>query len=65
MTNSRPYILYVFSFIDYVVMDELIFDIIEYTIPLEDAQSIIWAIQNDGGKDAALDWMHGHLARFN
>ena len=49
----------------YVVVHELIFEIIEYTIPLEDAQSIIWAIQNDGGKDAALDWMHGHLARFN
>lgn len=49
----------------YVVMDALLFEIIEYTIPLEDAQSIICAIQNDGGTDAAVDWMHGHLARFN
>lgn len=46
-------------------MDELIFDIIEYTIPLEDAQSIIWGIQNDRGKDAAIDWMNRYLARFN
>ena len=46
-------------------MKELLFSNIEYTIPLEDAQCIIWGIQNDGGKDAAIDWMHGHLARFN
>ena len=46
-------------------MDALLFEIIEYTLPLEDAQSIIWTIQNDAGKDAAVNWMHGHLARFN
>lgn len=46
-------------------MDELIFELIEYTIPLEDAQPIIWGIQNDRGIAAAIDWMHGYLARFN
>lgn len=46
-------------------MEELLFLNIEYTIPLEDAQPIIWGIQNDRGKDAAIDWMNRYLARFN
>ena len=46
-------------------MEELLFLNIEYTLPLEDAQCIIWAIQSDCGKNAAFDWMISHLARFN
>lgn len=46
-------------------MEELLFLNIEYTLPLEDAQFIIWGIQTDRGKVAALDWMIAHLARFN
>ncbi len=46
-------------------MEALLFEIIEYTLPLEDAQSIIWSVQEHEGKDAAIEWMHGHLARFN
>jgi len=46
-------------------MEELLYEIIEYTIPLEDAQHIIWAIQEDGGKDAAIEWKRNYLARFN
>tara|TARA_R110002020_G_scaffold122805_2_gene278680 strand:- start:2212 stop:2352 length:141 start_codon:yes stop_codon:yes gene_type:complete len=46
-------------------MEELLCEIIEYTIPLEDAQNIIWAIQEEGGEDAANEWKRNHLARFN
>ena len=46
-------------------MEELLFLNIEYTVPLDEAQCIIWAIQTDRGKVAALDWMLAHLARFN
>jgi hypothetical protein len=46
-------------------MEELLINNIEYTLPLEEAQCIIWAIQSDRGKDAAYDWMLGHFARFN
>lgn len=46
-------------------MEELLFLNIEYTIPLNEAQCIIWAIQTDRGKNAACDWMLAHLARFN
>ena len=46
-------------------MEELLINNIEYTLPLEEAQCIIWAIQSDRGTDAALDWMFAHLARFN
>lgn len=46
-------------------MEELLFLNIEYTIPLNEAQCIIWAIQTDRGKKAARDWMLAHLARFN
>ena len=46
-------------------MEELLINNIEYTLHLEKAQCIIWAIQTDRGKVAALDWMRAHLARFN
>ena len=46
-------------------MEELLCEIIEYTIPLEDAQCIIWAIQEEGGEDVATEWKLNHLARFN
>jgi hypothetical protein len=45
--------------------EELTLLSLEYTIPLEDAQCVIWTIQDMYGKVAALDWMHEHLARFN
>ena len=46
-------------------MEELMFEAIEYTIPLEDAQAIIWAVQDHEGRDAGIDWMYRYLARFN
>ena len=46
-------------------MDELLCEIIDYTIPLEDAQSIIWAIQEEEGEDVAIEWKYNYLARFN
>ena len=46
-------------------MEELLINNIEYTLPLEEAQCIVWAIHSDRGTDAADDWMMAHLARFN
>jgi len=46
-------------------MEELLINNIEYTLPLEEAQCIVWVIQSDRGKVAALDWMIAHSARFN
>ena len=45
--------------------EELTLLSLEYTIPLEDAQCVIWTIQDMYGKETALDWMYEHLARFN
>lgn len=46
-------------------METLLINNIEYTLPLDKAQCIIWTIQSNRGKDAAMDWMYDHLARFN
>ena len=46
-------------------MEELLFTSIMYTIELQSAHSIIWSIQRDSGKEAAEDWMVGHLSRLN
>ena len=46
-------------------MEELMFETIEYTLPLEDAQAIIWCVQEHEGRDAGIDWMYKYLARFN
>ena len=46
-------------------MEELLFLNLKYIFRLEYAQLTIWCIQQDFGKEAAIDWMHGYLARFN
>ncbi len=46
-------------------MDDLLINNIEYTIPLEDAQVIIWQVQREGGEEKAREWMQEYLARFN
>ena len=46
-------------------MEDLLMDNIEYTIPLEDAQIIIWQVQREGGEEKAREWLQRYLARFN
>ena len=36
-------------------MEELMFEAIEYTLPLEDAQVVIWRVQEHGGRDAGIE----------
>ena len=46
-------------------MEDLLIGNIEYTIPLEDAQVIIWQVQREGGEEKAREWLQGYLTRFN
>jgi len=46
-------------------MEDLLISNIEYTIPLKDAQVIIWQVQREGGEKKAREWLQRYLARFN